>query len=85
MAHFIGKLREDWLIELPEEARQLVTPGQLVEFDLPDVQVSYVPSNLADFLGDVVGSVEGSGANNSDDTGHKFADHVVAKHRENLL
>ena len=43
------------------------------------------PKNLAEFLGDFVGSVEGSGANNSEDTAEKFTQHLVKKHAEGHL
>ncbi len=43
------------------------------------------PSNLAEFLGDFIGSVEGSGANNSEDTGEKFTQYLVTKHKEGHL
>jgi len=44
-----------------------------------------VPQNLADFLGDFIGCIEGSGANNSEDTGKKFGSHVLEKHKEHHL
>jgi hypothetical protein len=43
------------------------------------------PRNLAEFLGDFVGCIDGSGANNSDDTGSKFAAYVAKKHEEQRL
>ncbi len=43
------------------------------------------PQNLAEFLGDFIGAVEGSGADNSEDTGRKFAAHLAEKHREGRL
>lgn len=43
------------------------------------------PQSLADFLGDFIGSIEGSGTNNSEDTGQKFGLHLVEKHQEHRL
>ena len=43
------------------------------------------PKNLAEFLGNFVGSVEGSGANNSEDTAEKFTQYLVKKHAEGHL
>lgn len=43
------------------------------------------PKNLAEFLGDFIGSVEGSGENNSDGTREKFTQYLVKKHAEGHL
>jgi hypothetical protein len=43
------------------------------------------PQNLAEYLGDFIGAVAGSGANNSEDTGSKFTAHLHEKYREQRL
>ncbi|HZO88517.1 MAG TPA: hypothetical protein VFB38_09260 [Chthonomonadaceae bacterium] len=40
---------------------------------------------LADFLGDFIGCIQGSGANNSENTGQKFTEYLVKKHKEGHL
>ena len=85
MAHFTATLRDDWLIELPDEARQFVKPGQLVDIRLPDTHSGSHAANLADYLGDFIGAVEGSGTNNSEDTGAKFGAYLAAKQIEGRL
>ncbi|MCX6382799.1 MAG: hypothetical protein NT023_25520 [Armatimonadetes bacterium] len=41
--------------------------------------------SMTDFLSDFIGCVEGSGANNSEEIGVKYAAHLVEKHREGHL
>lgn len=52
---------------------------------LPEPQVDGETGSLYDFLGDFIGSLEGSGTNYSDDTGKKFADDMAEKHRQGHL
>jgi len=85
MTHFTATVRDDWTIELPEEARHIAKPGQRVDIAVDNAQSAAPSSNLLEYLGDFVGGVEGTGANNSDDTGSKFADHLVKKHIEGHL
>jgi hypothetical protein len=46
---------------------------------------SVSPQSLADFLGDFVGSIQGSGADHSSNIGEEFGSYVVQKHREQRL
>ena len=43
------------------------------------------PQNLAEFLGDFIGCIEGSGANNSEESGTMYSAHLVEKHKEHHL
>jgi len=43
------------------------------------------PQNLAEFLGDFIGSIEGNGANNSEQSGDKFTQYLVKKQAEGHL
>ncbi len=54
-------------------------------FEAPPLTPPDAPHNLAEYLGDFIGAVAGSGANNSEDTGRKFAAHLAEKHREQRL
>jgi len=55
-------------------------PGDADEANQP-----FQPKNLAEFLGDFIGSVEGNSANNSEDTGDKFTRYLVKKHADGHL
>lgn len=43
------------------------------------------PQNLADFLGDFIGCIDGSEENFSEDTGEKFSAYLVEKHKDHRL
>jgi len=46
---------------------------------------SALPQNLAEFLGDFIGCIDGCGANNSEDTRDGFASYLTKKHQEGHL
>jgi bifunctional DNA-binding transcriptional regulator/antitoxin component of YhaV-PrlF toxin-antitoxin module len=87
--HYSARVQENGSLLIPadKQAELGIRTGDSVEVVLqtaePDTELLPVNEgeSLVDYLGDFIGCVAGSGANNSDDSGLKFAEDLVEKHR----
>lgn len=93
-ANYTARVKENGSLDIPQETQEKlgIKPGDSLhvllcteEPNAPDLPSVIEGESLADFLGDFIGCVEGSGANNSDNTGEKFTEYLVKKHGEGHL
>jgi len=92
--HYTARVQENGSLDIPKEKQQElgIQPGDAVQVVLftDESSAAELPpfaegESLADFLGEFIGCIEGSGANNSENTGEKFTEYLVQKHNKDHL
>ena len=92
--HYTTQVQENGLLSIPKDKYEAlgIKPGASLQVILsteatetPELPPIAAGESLADFLGDFIGCVEGSGTNNSENTGEKFTEYLVKKHESGHL